>query len=157
MWLPAAMRPEPGHRIDDEGCRRLFAGARSARLATVGKDGPHIVPIVFAVDGDLVYSAVDAKPKTTTRLQRLINIERDPRVALLADHYADDWDELWWVRADGRASILPGPQRETALDLLSARYPRYRATRPPGPVVIVDVRRWTGWSATPVGGRPGTG
>ena len=86
-----------------EEARRRFAGARVARLATISADGaPHLVPFVFAVAGDTVYSAVDAKPKRTTALKRLANIDRDPRVTLLADHYDDDWTALWWVRADAR-------------------------------------------------------
>ena len=71
--------------------RVRFAGARVARLATTGSDGqPHLVPITFAVDGDLICTAVDYKPKTTPNLRRLRNIQQNPRVALLADHYADD-------------------------------------------------------------------
>ena len=70
--------------------RERFAAARVARLATAGHDGPHIVPIVFAVAGDVVYHAVDHKPKRTTALKRLANLEADPRAALLADAYDED-------------------------------------------------------------------
>ncbi len=100
--------------------------------------------------GDLVYTAVDAKPKTTTRLQRLRNIQAHPGVALLADHYSGDWTRLWWVRADGQANVLDaaaglaGPLR-----LLAARYPQYAAQPPAGPVIVVRVDRWTGWAAAP--------
>jgi PPOX class probable F420-dependent enzyme len=119
-----------------------------ARLATVGAAGqPHLVPVTFAVDGDRVYTAVDAKPKTTARLRRLRNIAENPRVALLADHYAEDWARLWWVRADGLASLLDRPaDMAVPLQLLAARYPQYRATPPPGPVISVQVTRWTGWT-----------
>ena len=73
-----------------------------ARLATAGPDSrPHIVPVTFAVDGDAIYSAVDAKPKTTADLRRLRNIAAEPRAAVLTDHYEVDWDRLWWARADG--------------------------------------------------------
>src|SRR5690625_4498503 len=83
-----------------------FARAPVARLATVAPGGaPHLVPIVFALDNDVIYTGVDAKRKTTQRLRRLANIESDPRVSLLVDHYADDWTQLWWVRADGVAVI----------------------------------------------------
>jgi PPOX class probable F420-dependent enzyme len=119
------------------------------RLATVGDAGPHLVPIVFALDGDRVVSAVDHKPKRTTRLQRLANIARDPRVSLLADHYDDDWEALWWVRADGHARLLDDPAAaEQALTLLAARYRQYREDRPDGPVIEITVDRWTGWSAS---------
>lgn len=130
--------------------RRRFAAARVARLATVRADGaPHIVPIVFALDGDTVYSAVDAKPKRTTRLRRLDNVRAQPRVTLLADHYEDDWTALWWVRADGRGRVIePGaPVAERAVALLCARYEQYVTMAPSGPVLTVEVERWTGWQA----------
>ena len=127
--------------------RQRFAAARVARLATADAAGrPHIVPVTFAVDGDVVYSAVDAKPKRSTALKRLANIAANPAVALLVDHYADDWNELWWVRADGTARVVDpeGPEGVRALSLLADRYPRFAAR---GTVVAVDVRRWSGWAA----------
>ena len=110
---------------------------------------PHLVPVTFTVDGDVIYSAVDAKPKTTTRLARLRNIAAEPRVAMLADHYEPDWDRLWWVRADGAATVLAGAAEMAApLALLARRYPQYRAAPPGGPVIRVQVERWTGWAAS---------
>ena len=130
--------------------RQRFAAAPVARLATVGLAGqPHLVPVTFVLDGDHVYTAVDAKPKTTTNLRRLRNIGRDPRVAVLADHYEADWDRLWWARADGLASILGEPaDRARPLALLAARYPQYRVNPPAGPVIVIAVERWTGWAAS---------
>jgi PPOX class probable F420-dependent enzyme len=129
--------------------RRRFAGAAVARLATVSGTGePHLVPVTFAVDGDHIYTAVDAKPKTTTNLRRLRNIAVNPRVALLADHYAPDWEELWWARADGTAALLGRPaDMARPLELLAARYPQYRASAPAGPVISILVERWSGWAA----------
>lgn len=147
-------------RLDAPDARRRFASVPVARLATVGADGrPHLVPFTFALDipgagadpgppGDRIYSAVDAKPKTSTDLRRLRNIRANPRVAVLADHYEDDWGELWWVRADGRAAILDDPAAMApALALLAARYPQYREQPPGGPVISIQVERWTGWAA----------
>ena len=131
--------------------RERFAAARVARLATADAAGrPHVVPIVFAVSGEIIYSVVDAKPKRTTALRRLANIAANPAVSVLADHYEEDWSALWWVRADGLARVLdpeaPGDAGEAsaAVELLRARYPQQRAT---GAVVAVDVRRWSGWAA----------
>jgi len=120
-----------------------------ARLATTGPAGrPHLVPVTFALDGDSIYTVVDAKPKTTTNLRRLRNIAADPRVAVLADHYEDDWDALWWARADGLASILREPAgRARPLELLAARYRQYQASPPAGPVIAIAVGRWIGWAA----------
>ena len=100
-------------RLPEDEARRRFAGSPVARLATVTPSGqPHVVPVTFAVDSDLIYTAVDAKPKTTTRLQRLRNIAAHPRVAVLADRFQTDWDGLWWVRADGQARILDKAGRD---------------------------------------------
>ena len=119
-----------------------------ARLATVGIK-PHIVPICFALDGDTIYLAVDRKPKRTTELQRLRNIATNPSVAVLVDHYEDDWTRLWWVRVDGTARILDaGDESVRALTLLAARYPQYQDQRPDGPVVAIRIDRLTGWSAS---------
>src|SRR5207253_5352137 len=81
--------------------------ARVARLATVGRDGrPHVVPICFALDGDVLYSAVDEKPKSTRRLRRLANIEAHPEVEVVVDAWDEDWSRLWWVRLAGQARIV---------------------------------------------------
>jgi PPOX class probable F420-dependent enzyme len=136
----------------DEARARL-AGARVARLATASAAGrPHVVPCSFALlDDATIVTAVDHKPKRTTALRRLANIADNPHVALLADHYEDDWRALWWARADGTARIVqPGSEpelRARALAALAARYPPYRAQPPAGALIVVAVGRWSGWSA----------
>jgi PPOX class probable F420-dependent enzyme len=97
--------------------------------------------------GDTVYSAVDGKPKSTRALKRLANITANPAVSLLVDHYDDDWTQLWWVRADGHATVVDvtDPEAVRALAALSAKYPQYAADPPAGPMVRVDVRRWSSW------------
>ncbi len=134
--------------MSPEEARRRFAAARVARLATADAGGhPHLVPIVFAVERQRIYSVVDAKPKRTTELRRLLNVRSNPRVSVLVDHYDDaDWSALWWVRADGLARVLPPdePESRRAVGLLATRYPQQSAT---GPVLAVDVERWSGWEA----------
>jgi PPOX class probable F420-dependent enzyme len=139
--------------VDAVAAREHFASARVARLVTVRADGrPHAVPVVFAVDGDEVYTAVDQKAKRTQRLQRLANLRHEPRCSLLADHYDDDWSALWWVRADGRADVVDdAPDSHPAFALLAAKYAPYRVDPPRGALVIVSVEGWTGWEA---GSRP---
>jgi PPOX class probable F420-dependent enzyme len=129
--------------------RRRLTGSRHARLASVSEDGrPHLVPIVFAVDGDILYFAVDSKPKRTANLKRLKNIAANPAVAVLADHYDDDWTKLWWVRVDGTARIVTDEaEAQRAIDLLTQRYRQYETERPGGPVVAIHIDRLTGWSA----------
>lgn len=127
-----------------------FVAAPVAMLATAGADGaPHLVPVVFAMPEhrtDVLYTAVDAKPKTTQRLRRLANIEHNPTVSLMVDHYEDDWTKLWWVRADGAASIHhDGVEMATGYALLRAKYPQYRRVELDGPVVTVEIRRWSSW------------
>ena len=128
--------------------RERFAAARVARLATADSSGrPHLVPLVFAVDGDRVYSTVDAKPKRTTALRRLDNVRENPAVSLLVDHYEDtDWAALWWVRADGLGRVLESGEAEArrAVALLRQRYPQQSGA---GTVLAVDVERWSGWAA----------
>jgi PPOX class probable F420-dependent enzyme len=126
-----------------------LAAARVARLATTDPDGrPHLVPIVFALDGDTLYSAVDRKPKRSSRLQRIENARARPDVTILVDHYEEDWSRLWWIRLRGRARVLDdGPERERALALLAAKYPQYRAEPPDGPVLAVDVTEVREWRA----------
>lgn len=118
-------------------------------LATIAPDGrPHLVPITHAVVGDEIVFAVDHKPKRDRRLRRLDNIAADPRVTVLFDRREEDWSELWWVRADGRAVVheLAPPSAE----ILVERHPAYRRSPPAGPWVSIAVERWTGWSASEV-------
>jgi PPOX class probable F420-dependent enzyme len=134
--------------------RDLFAARTVARLATADEDGrPHLVPLVFVVLADVIYSVIDGKPKSGRPLRRLANIERNSRVSVLADHYDDDWSQLWWARADGTARILEltalAEPAVSALDRLAERYPQYRLDPPPGPMIAIDVARWSGWAAQP--------
>lgn len=125
--------------------------ARSGHLATVRPDGkPHIVVITFAtLDGKIV-TAIDHKPKTTNRLQRLVNIESSPRASFLVDHYDEDWSRLWWVRVDGDAEIWErGDLWNAAVASLSAKYPQYREHRPDGPVIAISQDQVNSWESTP--------
>jgi PPOX class probable F420-dependent enzyme len=152
-------------RLDAREARHRFAGARVARLATSGPDGqPLIVPVTFAVavlaaaapprhhDDDqteAVVSVVDHKPKSTSSgLRRLRHIQANPRVSLLVDHYDDDWERLWWARADGQARVVAAGEAEyaAACAALAARYPQYRERPPGGPAIVVTGLRWSGWS-----------
>jgi len=129
--------------------RKRFAGASVAHLATAGEDArPHLVPITFVLNGDALYFAVDAKPKRTTDLKRLKNIAVNPAVAVLVDHYEEDWSKLWWVRVDGTARVVKDhAEVERALDLLAERHRQYRSARPEGPVVAISIDRMSGWSS----------
>ena len=128
-------------------------------LGTADSQGrPHVVVVTFAVDGDTIYTAVDQKPKSGSTLKRLRNVGENPVVTMLADHYSDDWETLWWVRADGRAAILTDQRQMAApLRLLANRYLQYRQAPPPGPVLAVTVERWTGWTGAPATGTQATG
>jgi len=136
-------------RLSADEARRRFAHAQVARLATVGPGAvPHLVPVVFAVDGDEICTVVDAKPKAGGVLARLRNVTERPAVSLLADEYDPDWSRLWWVRADGLGRVVEsGPERERAVHLLTARYPQYAALEGGfGAALIVRVARWQGWA-----------
>jgi len=144
--------------MDREGAWQRVAGARVARLATIGPDGrPDLVPVTYALRGSAGHDerlliAVDHKPKSTRRLARLDNIRARPEVSVLVDHYDDDWAQLWWVRLDGRAQIVDDLAGEDDRAALAARYEPYRATPPAGPFIDIAIADWQWWSATPPAG-----
>ena len=128
--------------------RRRRGSPASRRCGPTGH--PHVVPICFALEGDTLYTAVDHKPKRSRELQRLANIAANPAVSVLADHYDEDWSQLWWVRADGVARLAaPGAATRTRapLELLRARYAQYRDAHGLGTAIVVAISRFTGWSA----------
>lgn len=133
--------------------REFLERLRVARLATVGTDGsPHVVPVVYAVVGDALCFVVDDKPKRTRYgLRRLRNIDADPRVAVVVDHYADDWSQLAYVLLHGRARRVEAPEEYAVfLTALRRRYPPYRgmAFDPrTHPMVRIDIERTHAWAA----------
>src|SRR5664280_2333897 len=151
--------------MDEDEARRRFEAARVGRLATVTPNRmPHLVPVVFALVDDFLYTAVDDKPKTTVALQRLANIDATGRASLLVDEYTEDWSTLWWVRVDGSAQVLAGDSSERgrtpgrprrpervrlAVEALTHKYPQYVSQPPTGPVIAVRLTRWQWCEATP--------
>jgi PPOX class probable F420-dependent enzyme len=141
-------------KMTADEARERFAWARVATLATADASGrPHLVPVTFVLTGGTLVFAVDHKPKRSYRLKRLENIRANPVLCLLADCYDEDWDRLWWARADGTGRVLPQPDSSAAAeryaDLLAEKYPRQYGPSPPqGPVVEIAVARWSGWRAS---------
>lgn len=134
--------------------RDRIAAARVGRMATVRPGGtPHVVPIAFAISEETLVTAVDAKPKRTTNLQRLRNLRATPAVSIVVDHYAEDWSALWWIRVDALAKIVESDvagdaaERAAAIEALVSKYSQYQATPPDGALIIVQPTRWTAWSA----------
>lgn len=140
--------------MERDGSLARLRSARVGRLATLTPEGtPHVVPFVFVVveqgSATRLYWMVDEKPKRSKELQRLRNIEHQPAVELVVDEYDEDWSQLWWVRARGRARVVVEPyERDAALGLLRAKYPQYASTDDPGLVVAIDVDAITGWEST---------
>ncbi len=139
-------------KLAEDEARRRFTAARVARLATVDALGrPHLVPVAFAVSGNLVVVAVDHKPKTSTNLKRLRNVKSNPHVSFLVDEYDDhDWSRLWWVRADGTARVFheDDQDRDEPATWLVAKYDQYDAMPPAGPVILTGIEVWRGWAST---------
>ncbi|GAB2506983.1 TIGR03668 family PPOX class F420-dependent oxidoreductase [Nocardiopsis aegyptia] len=135
-------------RWNVERARERFAASSVARLATVDAIGrPHLVPVTFAAHADTVAIAVDDKPKRSRALRRLRNIAENPRVSLLTDEYSDDWERLWWARADGFARVEhEGAAWSDARARLVARYAQYAEAPPDGAIILVTVVHWSGWS-----------
>ena len=133
--------------------KRILKGARVARLATVdARSRPHIVPVCFAYDGKLFYTAVDQKPKRVPRerLARLQNIRAVPRVALLVDEYDEDWSQLWYVLIRGKAKLIPDSahqERAWAIRKLRAKYAQYTRgmLADDAPIIRITPDRTTSW------------
>ena len=111
--------------------KQAVASMRVARLATSDPQGtPHVIPICFHYDGHRFYSVLDQKPKRTavTNLKRVRNILSNPKVALVIDHWQEDWQGLWYVLINGTADLLhEGEEHQQALSSLREKYPQYRA------------------------------
>jgi PPOX class probable F420-dependent enzyme len=149
--LAAQATPSSLYRssVDVQDMRGLVESARVAHLATVAADGqPHIVPVCFVLSGEIAYSAVDRKPKRGPRLRRMANIEATGHACILVDRYGEDWSELWWVRLDGRGRVVADPvEAARAISALVGKYQQYAGRTPAGPVLAVDIARWSSWSA----------
>jgi PPOX class probable F420-dependent enzyme len=141
--------------------RALLDQARVARLATADASArPHIVPVVFAIEGDRVFIPIDHKPKradSPEALRRVRNLRSNPRASMLVDRYDEDWHRLAWVRVDGRVELVSegGLYRE-GVKHLSEKYPQYREhPLPPegaGLVIVLAIGTLRGWSGSE--GRP---
>ena len=133
------------------GIRAKLDTARVARLATLDAGRtPHVVPICFACDGSVFYSAIDRKPKRVapSRLARLKNIRGTPQVALLVDQYDEDWTRLWYVLVRGEAELVSASaEHEGAIQRLRAKYPQYDKDMlaDDAPVLRITPVRITAW------------
>ena len=120
-------------RVDDH-IRQFIDSHRVARFATVDvSGGPLIVPVCFAFDGTMFFTAVDEKPKSVaaSSLERIRNVRKNLRVALLLDDYSEDWSRLAYLLVKGSARVLESPadgvQYATGVALLRAKYAQYRS------------------------------
>ena len=138
--------------LAEEDARARLAAHDHGILCTVhASRGVDAVPVVFALDDDVVGVPVDrVKPKASARLQRERNLEEDPRATLVVEHWdRDDWSRLWWVRAELRWVAEPPSARvEDLAGRLAARYPQYR-DQPFTRVLVLRVLGVTGWAAAP--------
>jgi len=128
----------------------LVESSRVARLATVRPDGgPHLVPITFAITAGTIVTMIDQKPKTTSQLQRLRNIEVNPSVSVMVDEWDEDWDHLRWVRVDGTARVHSDDDVwRHAREALIVKYPQYSAQPPEGAAIAISIDRVTSWTSS---------
>jgi PPOX class probable F420-dependent enzyme len=134
--------------MEEAQLRQRVAEARVARIGTVDELGrAHLVPVVFVLDGDRLYSATEDGPRPAKRLR---NLARDPRATVLVDAYDEDWSTVWWVRLRGRGRAVTDPEERTrARRLLEDKYPQFGDAPPEeaaGPVMAVDIEQWAGWA-----------
>ncbi|MDQ6946816.1 MAG: pyridoxamine 5'-phosphate oxidase family protein [Actinomycetota bacterium] len=142
-----------------------MAVARHGVLATVHPNrGVDAVPVVFAVVPALTSegaSAVSAagthgrsivipvdtvKPKRSSRLQRLVNIDEEARCVLLVDHYDEEWSKLWWVQVHAHAAR--SEPTEGMIEQLAGRYPPYGQPGSVVGVITLQPTNVSGWSAS---------
>lgn len=128
--------------------RTLAASARVGYLGTVTANGtPHVVPVCFALLGDVAYSSVDHKPKRSPHLRRIANVRATGHACLLVDEYDEDWSRLWWARLDGHGRVVEDSlEEDAALTALAQKYPQYTQQPPSGPVLALEVTRYSGWA-----------
>lgn len=144
-------RPERLERLEPSaGASRLIRSARVAHLATADKQGqPHVIPICFVFDGKHFYSPIDEKPKRAapSKLKRLKNIAENPNVALVIDHYDEDWRKLAYVLIFGRGRVIHrGIAHRQAVRLLRRKYPQYRRMAiDQRPLIVITTLRITAW------------
>jgi len=87
--------------------RELVTNQSIARLATSTSNGePYLIPITFILDADRIVVVIDDKPKSDGPLRRVKNIRQNSSVAVLFDHYENDWTQLWWLLIRGDGEIL---------------------------------------------------
>ena len=133
------------------GIRAKLEASRVARLATLDAERrPHLVPICFACDGSVFYSAIDRKPKRVapSRLARLKNIQETPQVAFLVDQYDEDWTRLWYVLVRGEAEVVSASaEQKRAIQLLRAKYQQYDSNMLPDDALVLRITpaRITAW------------
>ena len=130
--------------------RETFASllrARRGYLATISPEGaPHLLPVCFTWAGEVIWTAIDGKPKSTEELQRIKDISANPSICFTVDRWDEDWSRLAWLQARGTASVLVrGPEIEKARAALKSKYAQYADTPLEGPVIRIDVERWVGW------------
>lgn len=128
--------------------RAFVARQRVGHLATSDEQTmPHVVPVCFAERDGSIYIVIDEKPKTTTRLRRLRNIEHNPQAALVLDRYTEDWSQLAWVMLRGRADTLhDGDEHSAAIAALREKYPQYREMAlDDRPVIRLTPERVNSW------------
>jgi PPOX class probable F420-dependent enzyme len=127
----------------------LIESERVARLAFVDDDDrPRVLPVTYAVAEDVVWSAIDDKPKRAAEPARVRYLRRRPEAALCVDRYDDDWNRLAWVQVLGRVEVLPIERGAAGLEALTAKYAQYRERRPPGPLLRLQPSRALHWRST---------
>jgi PPOX class probable F420-dependent enzyme len=149
-----SMAEGTGTALDDASVREFLRLARIAHLATVDAGGaPHNVPLCFWFDdATRFYFIIDEKPKRvpTGGIKRMRNIAENPRVALMVDHYEEDWAFLAYVLIHGEARIVVEDDNEYLLALrhLRDKYPQYRTmalSSDKNPIVRIEARRVHVW------------
>lgn len=139
-------------RLKEPTVREFLESARIGHLATAsGAGAPHNIPLCFWFDGARFYFVIDEKPKRAsgTAIKRMRNIAENPQVALVIDHYEENWQQLAYVLIHGVPEIVDDEaEYARAIQQLRHKYPQYHAmmlTHEKNPLVRIEPQRVHAW------------
>ncbi len=139
----------------------FLVAARRAILATIDAKGrPRTVPVCFVVDPDdsggiQLLIPLDDKPKSIDDkhgLARVRDVQRQPYVSLLVEHWSEDWSKLGWLRLHGPATLLEPDEVAMAYpevaERLRAKYRQYVThALESSPMIFINIERTVSWGA----------
>jgi nitroimidazol reductase NimA-like FMN-containing flavoprotein (pyridoxamine 5'-phosphate oxidase superfamily) len=99
---------------------KMLERVRVAHVASVGDGMPHLVPVCHVLAGGKLYFG------SGRRGRKVLNVRKNPRLAMTVDLYSDDWSHITGVMVQGRGRVIErGPRFRRLRRRLYAKYPQY--------------------------------